>query len=196
MSERFISIQDRIIAAAVDIISESGLSALTAKNVAMRENMTEESLYKFYGNMDELLVDVVEYYAKFDKSIQKTILGRKGSSVDRIVKYIEAYATYYDNYYAISTFMLHYEELLHNIYTRDRITECIQDRKHFLTGLFQDALNAGELDVNLTAVELADTITGIVMVLTLDRRIVYHKETYKTELCRYVEKWMDTISRK
>lgn len=196
MSERFISIQDRIIAAAVDIISESGLSALTAKNVAMRENMTEESLYKFYGNMDELLVDVVEYYAKFDKSIQKTILGRKGSSLDRIIKYIEAYATYYDNYYAISTFMLHYEELLHNIYTRDRITECIQDRQHFLTGLFQDALNAGELDVNLTAAELANTITGIVMVLTLDRRIVYHKETYKTELCRYVEKWMETISKK
>lgn len=196
MAGDFISKKDRIIAAAIDIISESGLSALTTKNIAMKENMSETLLYKYYGDMNELLVDVVDYYVMFDKSIQKTILGKKGSCVDRIFKYVEAYATYYDNYYAISTLMLQYEELLHNIYTRDRITECIQDRRRFLEGLFQEALNEEELIARFTASELTDTITGIVMVFTLNRRIEYHKETYKTELCRYVEKWIETISKK
>ena len=113
MGDSFVSRKDRIIASAIEIISESGLSALTTKNLALKENMSEALMYKYFGGIDEVLVEVVETYSKFDKGIRQTVQAKDATYVEKLIDYLEAYATYYDNYYAISTLMLQYEELLH-----------------------------------------------------------------------------------
>ena len=60
MGDSFVSRKDRIIASAIEIISESGLSALTTKNLALKENMSEALMYKYFGGIDEVLVEVVD----------------------------------------------------------------------------------------------------------------------------------------
>ena len=55
MGDSFVSRKDRIIASAIEIISESGLSALTTKNLALKENMSEALMYKYFGGIDEVL---------------------------------------------------------------------------------------------------------------------------------------------
>lgn len=189
MSDSFVSRKDRIIASAIEIISDSGLSALTTKNLAMKENMSEALLYKYFGGIDEVLVEVVESYSRFDKGIRQTIKSRSESNVQKILDYLEAYATYYDNYYAISTLMLQYEELLHNIDTRERIAWCITERLEFLSDLFEAAVKQGELIDTLTPAELANNVTGILMSHILSRRIVIHKQTFKQEFMANIEKW-------
>ena len=119
MTESFVAKKERIIASTVEIISYSGLSSLTTHNLAKKENMSEGLLYKYFGGINEVLVEVVEFYFRFDKGIQKTILAKDTSALGKIHDYLEAYATYYDNYYAISTLRLQYEELLHNADTRE-----------------------------------------------------------------------------
>ena len=171
MAESFVSGKDRIIASAIEIISESGLSALTTNNLAARENIAEETLYKYFGGVDDVLVEVVDFYSRFDKSIQSTIRSKEGTYIQKIENYLDAYVTYYDNYYAISTLMLQYEELLHNMYTRDN---------HEITDTF-------------SAWELANNVTGIIMSHTLSRRIVYHKKSFKTELMENIHKWLMII---
>ena len=128
MGDSFVSRKDRIIASAIEIISESGLSALTTKNLALKENMSEALMYKYFGGIDEVLVEVVETYSKFDKGIRQTVQAKDATYVEKLIDYLEAYATYYDNYYAISTLMLQYEELLHIVETRERIAWCITER--------------------------------------------------------------------
>ena len=68
MGDSFVSRKDRIISSAIEIISESGLSALTTKNLALKENMSETLLYKYFGGINEVLIEVVETYSKFDKT--------------------------------------------------------------------------------------------------------------------------------
>ena len=62
MGDSFVSRKDRIISSAIEIISESGLSALTTKNLALKENMSETLLYKYFGGINEVLIEVVETY--------------------------------------------------------------------------------------------------------------------------------------
>ena len=145
MTDSFVSRKDRIIASAIEIISDSGLSALTTKNLAQKENMSEALMYKYFGGIDEVLVEVVDYFSKFDERIRHTVKGKDGSNIDKLRNYFEAYATYYDNYYAISTLMLQYEELLHNIDTRDKIAWCITERLGFLSDLFKQAIDNNEI---------------------------------------------------
>lgn len=193
MAESFVSKKDRIIASAIDIISESGLSSLTTSTLAARENMPEEQLYKFFAGVDEVLVAVVDFYSQFDSRLQSTTDSKSSSNVQKIIDYIYAYATYYDNYYALATLMLQYEELLHNIYTREKISRCISDRLKFLEHLFADAIKDGELVDTFTPEELANNLTGIIMSHILNRRIVYHKRSFKSECMDNVIKWLDLI---
>lgn len=193
MGDSFVSRKDRIISAAIEIISESGLSALTTKNLALKENMSEALLYKYFGGIDEVLVEVVETYSKFDKRIRLTIQGKDISNVDKLMEYFEAYATYYDSYYALSTLMLQYEELLHIVETREKIAWCITERLSFLEGLFQAAIDEKEISDVMSASVLANNATGMVMCHILERRISYHKKSFKEEYMDNFSKWIDLL---
>ena len=118
MSDSFISRKDRIIASAIEIISESGLASLSTKSLAMKENMSETLIYKYFGGINEVLIEVVEYFARFDRSIIRTVQGKDVSNVEKIHEFFDTYAIYYDNYIEISAIVLNYEELLHNTGTR------------------------------------------------------------------------------
>lgn len=195
MGDSFISRKDRIIASAIEIISDSGLSALTTRNLALKENMSEALLYKYFGGINEVLIEVVDYYSRFDNGIRQTVKSKEGSYMQKLWDYLEAYATYYDNYYAISTLMLQYEELLHNIDTREKIAWCITERLNFLEDIFSGAIKEKEIVDRFTPKELANNITGVVMAYILSRRITYHKKSFKQEFMDYISKWTEMLKK-
>ena len=193
LNESFISRKDRIISSAIEIISDSGLSALTTRNLAIKENMSEALLYKYFGGINEVLIEVVDYYTRFDKQIRHTFMSREGANIQKLRDYLDAYATYYDNYYAISTLMLQYEELLHNIDVREKISWCITERQNFIAGLFEQAIKAGEIVDIFSPEQLATNVTGVIMSHVLNRRIVYHKKTFRQDLMDNIDKWFDLL---
>ena len=193
MAENFVSRRYSIISSAIELISELGLSGLTTHNLAEKENMSEALLYKYFSGIDEVLVEVVDYYFSFDERIRKTVASKEGSSIDKIIEYFDAYATYYDNYYAISTLMLQYEELLHNINTREKVSTCIALRREFLSDKFQKAIDDREIIDNISSDELAGDVSGMLMAHILKRRIIYHKKTFKQEFMENLCRWLDLL---
>ena len=194
MTESFISTKDRIISTAIDIISESGLSSLTTKTISMKANLSEPLLYRFYGDINELLVDVVEYYFRFDKSIRKTIQAKEGSCVEKIRPYVEDYAIYYENYYSLSMLMLQYEELLHNSATRELIIEGATSRKQYVTDLFQAAMDAGELKNEYDAGHMSDCVHGFIRAVCLKRRFGAEKGSIKKEITDFINNMLVLLS--
>ena len=188
MSDSFISRKDRIIASAIEIISETGLTSLSTKTLAMKENMSEALIYKYFGGINEVLIEVVEYFVRFDKVIIKTVQGKDVSNVEKIHEFFETYAIYYDNYMEIASIVLNYEELLHNVGTREIISTCIEERNRFLLQLIGDAIEAGEINRTFTAMELKCILMGIIRCQLMDRRTTYHSETLKSEVMESVDK--------
>lgn len=193
MAESFVSRKDRIVASAIEIISESGLAGLTTKNLAMKENMSEGLLYKYFGSIDEVLVEVVDYYSRFDKGIRQTVIAKEVRNIEKLKEYLSAYATFYDNYYSMATLMLQYEELLHMLETREKISWCITQRHSFLVELFEGAIDGGEIKDIFTPEELANNVTGMAMSYILSRRITYHKKSFKKEFMENINKWIDML---
>ena len=194
MNDSFVSRKDRIISSAIEIISDSGLSSLTTHNLALKENMSDALLYRYFGSINEVLVEVVDYYARFDDSIRQTVSAKQVTNIQKIKDYFEAYATYYENYYAISTLMLQYEELLHNADTREKITKCITERQLFLEELFDKAIAEHEITTLFSGFDLATQVTGVLMAYILKRRIVYIKTTFKQEFMGFLNKWFELIA--
>lgn len=188
MSDSFISRKDRIIASAIEIISESGLASLSTKSLAMKENMSETLIYKYFGGINEVLIEVVEYFARFDRSIIRTVQGKDVSNVEKIHEFFDTYAIYYDNYIEISAIVLNYEELLHNTGTREIIGACIDERNRFLLQLIQNAMSDREINSTFSAEELKCILTGILSSQLLDRRLTIHSETLRTEVMESIDK--------
>ena len=187
MGENFISRKDRIIASAIEIISEAGLASLSTKSLARKENMSEALIYKYFGGINEVLVEVVEYFVRFDESIMRTVQNKEISNVEKIHEFFETYAIYYDNYMEISAIVLNYEALLHNTGTREIIGNCIEERNAFLLDLIQGAMTDGEINDTFTADQLKCMLMGILRNQLLDRRTVYHSEPLKTDVMKSID---------
>ena len=145
MEDSYISRRDKIVASAIELIGDLGLHALTPKNLARKQNISDTLIYKYFGGIDEVLIAVVNEYAVFDINIQRTVEHLEGSYMDKVKYYADTYATYYDNYIGMGAIMLHYEELLHMSETREVISECMLKRNDFVCSLFQGAIDNKEI---------------------------------------------------
>ena len=161
---------------------------MSTKSLAMKENMSETLIYKYFGGINEVLIEVVEYFARFDRSIIRTVQGKDVSNVEKIHEFFDTYAIYYDNYIEISAIVLNYEELLHNTGTREIIGACIEERNRFLLQLIQNAMSDREINSTFSAEELKCILMGILSSQLLDRRLTIHSETLRTEVMESIDK--------
>ena len=188
MNSSFISRKDKIIVAAIEIISESGLAALSTRSLAAKENMSESLIYKYFGGLNEVLVGVVSFFVKFDRSIMDTISAKSTKTTSKIRDFFDAYATYYDNYREITTIIINYEELLHNSGTREMITNCITERTEFLINVIREGIEKKEIKDIFGAEELANILISIMNGAILNRRVMHHEMSFKTEVMQSVNK--------
>lgn len=186
MSNSFINRKDRIIASAIEIISEAGLGSLTTKALAMKENMSESLLYRYFGSIEEVFVEVVDTFTKFDKSLIATIEAKEISHLDKVVDFFNTLGIYYDGYQELSAIVLNYEEFLHNVNTREAIASCIQMRTDFVRNELKAAMEEGEIIDTFTPEELSNVFFGSLNRGLLNRRIQYdrraHNEVTKSML--------------
>lgn len=171
MNNNFVNRKDRIVASAIEIISEAGLGSLTTKSLAMKENMSESLLYRYFGGIDEVLVEVVDTFTKFDKSIIATIEAKDISHFNKVAEFLKTLCTYYGGYTEMSSIILNYEGLLHNVNTRDTIAACISNRTDFIRKELKAAMDEGEIIDTFTPEELSNILLGASSRDLLNRRI-------------------------
>ena len=182
MEDSYISNRDKIVASAIELIGDLGLHALTPKNLARKQNISDTLIYKYFGGIDEVLIAVVNEYAAFDINIQRTVDHLDGSYIDKIRYYADTYATYYDNYIGMGAIMLHYEELLHMSETREIISECMLKRNDCVCSLFQGAIENKEIRPVFTPKELTLVFNGLFTEGLLERRNQYSRKSFRVEM--------------
>lgn len=171
MNNNFINRKDRIIASAIEIISEAGIASLTTRTLAMKENMSESLLYRYFGGIEEVLVEVIGLFTKYDERIIATIEGKDMPHLDKALELIKMLATNYTGYPELAAIALNYEVFLHNVNTREMMADCLVKRRNFIEREFQMAIDAGEIRNDFTAEELADIVLGTLNRDLLNRRL-------------------------
>lgn len=193
MNNNFVDRKDSIIASAIEIISESGMDSLTTKTLAAKENMSEAVLYRYFGSIEEVLVEVVNTYTKFDNSIIMTIESKEIPHLDKALELLKTYSTYYDGYKEISAIVLNYEGLLHNVNTREHISTSIDMRTRFLRKEFEAAMKEKEIIDTFTSEELTNIFMGSLTRDLLNRRIYYEHRGHSRIAKSMLDKMADLI---
>lgn len=178
MNNNFVNRKDRIIASAIEIISEAGLASLTTKNLAMKENMSESLLYRYFGGIEEVLVEVIDTFTKFDHGMIATVEAKEIPHFERVLELLGTLSTYYEGYCEMAAIVLNYEEFLHNVNTREAVAECIKMRTNFVRKELKAAMEEGEIIDVFTPEELSNLLLGSLNRDLLNRRIQNDSKTH------------------
>jgi AcrR family transcriptional regulator len=157
----------------------------------MKENMSESLLYRYFGGIDEVLVEVVETFTKFDKGIIATLEAKDIPHFDKAMEFTKTLSTYYAGYKEISAIVLNYEELLHNVNTREAMAACLLERMAFMRREFTMAIEEGEIVDTFTPEELTNMVFGTMYRALLNRRLENesktHEQVSETSLNKFAE---------
>lgn len=160
MKNEFLSRKERIIISTIDLISENGIKGLSIKEIAQRENVTEASLYKHFKSKDQILLEVLEYYSKYDVSIAKTLENNGEDEKSKIFTYFKLYSEYYDNYPALTSILESYNVLIYEENLKFRIKEIFEQRTQVIKKLIEEGQKNKNIKENIKSENLTNILLG------------------------------------
>ncbi len=150
-----------IILAAVEVINECGVSGFSTKEVSKRVGISEPAIFKHFKTKVDLLHAVIEQFSHYDCDVIHSLRSKKLNAIESIILFINTYATYYENYPAITELTQSFEDFRRDPNFTEQIHEILQTRKNFIMELIEQGKASGELKPEVSGEQLAVTILGM-----------------------------------
>jgi AcrR family transcriptional regulator len=163
--------KERIILTTIDLIDQFGINALSTREIAKREGVTEAAIFKHYPTKNDLLKSVLNHFSQFDHELYQTIKLKPMKGREALVFFIDNYLIYYENYPAITALTQLYDILRYDPDLSDKVNEIILLRSAIIENILEEEFENGvfrpETDVKL----LADVIISICQGICLKWRL-------------------------
>ncbi|MCD6453740.1 MAG: TetR/AcrR family transcriptional regulator [Candidatus Aminicenantes bacterium] len=150
--------QKEIVEAALKLISEGGIQALTMKNLANVLGITEPALYRHFENKHDILLNVLLYFKEETESIFSDIMKSDLSPIEKIKQFFVKHFEKFTSNPAIAVILFSEgifqldERLLHNVkalmnFSAEKLTEMIREGQR--TKTIREDIPAEELTLIL-----------------------------------------------
>ena len=179
--ETLIHRKHRITLTAVEIINELGIQGLSTREIAKRQGISEGTLFKHYKNKNEILLSVLDLYAKYDIDIIQSIKLKELPYLEAVEHFIRAYVEYYENYPEITAISQAYDVLACDSNLAEKIINIYSIRYLFILQAIDGAKEHGELSVEINSQHLADIIVGLFSSICLRWRFAKYSFSLKEQ---------------
>lgn len=152
--------KESIVLTTIDLMNEFGVQALSTREVARREGITEGAVFKHYPKKTDLLIAVLDYYTKYDQDIMDSIRLKKLDPKEAIIYFIEIFSTYYQSYPAITSINQALDEMRYKPELENKVKLIFNNRLEFITSLIEEGQKKGDISIDLDKTILADIIMG------------------------------------
>lgn len=167
--------KESIILTTIEVIDEFGFHGLSTREVAKRVGISEPAIFKHFKTKSDLILAVLDHFSQYDLDIIESIRTKKLKPVEAIVSFIDTYATYYENYPAITALTQYYDILRSDPKLSEKITSIHLTRKDFIYQMILLAQKEGELSTEVDGENLTVIITGLIREWCLNWRISNYK---------------------
>lgn len=152
--------KESIILTTIDVMNEYGVQALSTREVARREGVSEGAIFKHFTKKNDLIIAVLDTYSKQDKVIHDSALSSELEAKEAISLLFESLALYYERYPAITSITQALEELQYNIELNDKIKAIINARRECLVTLIEKGQMKHQIKADADKNALADILVG------------------------------------
>lgn len=160
-----------IILATVDVIDQFGIHGLSTREVAKRVGISEPAIFRHFKSKTDLILSVLDHFSHYDSDVILSIQAKKLNPIESIVCFVETYATYYENYPAITALTQIYDVLRCDPVLSEKIQSILFTRTGFIAEMVMKAKENGKISPNVDSERLAITIMGIKRELSLHWRM-------------------------
>jgi len=179
MKKNYFTREEQIILSAIEIIDELGIDGLSIRELAKKENVTEGALYRHFKSKNEIIIEVIRYYARFDINIMNTIKINKLDAKASILFLINSLSEYYENYPEITAVLCSFESLIYEPGIENEVLNLVNRRSNFLISTIENGKKSGEFKDSINSEDLADIIIGSFIQLVFKWRIEKNKFSLK-----------------
>lgn len=160
MLKKVILRKDHIIFTTIEVMNEQGVQAVSTREIAKREGVSEGAIFKHFPKKSDLILAVLDYFSQYDQEIFQSSTLRNQSPREAIRYIVEIYATYYHNYPEITVIGQSFDEISKNPDLKDCIDKIRKNRINHLITLIDEAKKEKEISENFDSETLADIIMG------------------------------------
>lgn len=187
MYKEILKRKESFIITAIETLDELGVQGLTTRELAKREGVSEPALYRQFNSKDDIILAVVEEFAKYDSNIINTILENEMSFMEGILYFAGTYADYYQGYSQIASVIYSYDFYRNNTKANEKMKIVFEKRFNFIKSFIEKAEQKGEIKFEISSDELADIVLGIIHSITYFWKTRDSSENLKGKIRRSLE---------
>jgi len=171
--------KERLIITAIEVIDELGIQALSTREIAKRQGISEAALFRHFKSKNELLIAVLDHFSKFDNDIFQSAKLKNLSPKESIIYFIKKTVEYYENYPAITSIMQVFDVLRYDVELCDKVRKILDNQTTMIRDLVEGAKNKGEIRIDTDCAILALIIMGSFREICLKWRFSNHEFSLK-----------------
>ncbi len=187
MNKEILKRKESFIITAIQTLDELGVQGLTTRELAKREGVSEPALYRQFNSKDDIILAVVEEFAKYDSNIINTILENDMSFMDGILYFAGTYSDYYQGYSQIASVMYSSDFYRNSKEANEKMKIVFEKRFNFIKSFIEKAEQKEEIKFEISSEELADIILGIIHSITYFWKTRDSSENLKGKISRSLE---------
>ncbi len=158
MDATMICKKESIIFTTIDLINELGIQAVSTREIAKRQGISQSAIFQYFPKKNDLILAVLEQFSQYDNDIFSTAKLKNKQNGEAIRFYIESYLLYYENYPAITSIMQAFDIFRNTPILGEKVKKIFNDRIEFLRVILVQSRDEGFLDKNVDCSILADII--------------------------------------
>jgi TetR/AcrR family transcriptional regulator, fatty acid metabolism regulator protein len=158
--------RDSFVLSAIEVLDQLGVQGLTTRALARREGVSEPAFYRQFGSKDDIILALVEEFAKYDDYIINTVQENHMEPEQGLFYFVDAFSNYYQGYPQILSVIFSVDVYRYIPEANQKMGEVLKKRYAFIKNLIQDGHLKKQLQYQISVAELADIVSGLIWAMT------------------------------
>ena len=151
--------KESLILSTIDLIDKFGIHQISIREIANHQGITEGAIYRHFKSKNELLLEVLEFFSKYDNDIFYTA-NEKESSIEAIIFVLESLTSYYENYPSITATLKSLDIMRYDSELKEKAEWIISNRFESFQKIIQKGQMKGQISSTVDSEAMTDIIMG------------------------------------
>lgn len=169
--ETLSSRQKEIIGAALGLIADRGIQALTIKNLSQVVGISEPGIYRHFTNKWEILYGIIEYHDRDNKVFLDNILNSEMSPLDKLESFCLRLFRLFTDHPALSITLLFNELFQNDKRLLKRVSEIMGRTQDYIMRIIEEGQRGHLLRQDISTQSLSTVLIGAVRLIITRWRV-------------------------
>lgn len=181
--------QQEIINVSLELIAESGIQALTIKNLAKRIGFAESAIYRHYENKIQILLAILEFFRQNTEYIFTNQLNSNDNALIKIENLFQNHFKKFADSPSLVSVIFSEEIFRNEVELTEKVKEIMNKNSSILKSIIETGQKNGEIRADIEASSLSVIIMGSLRMFVKQ----WHMSDYKFNLIEKGSEFINSI---